>query len=586
MKAIANSLEPKGMEPGLFAHSVRPVTGFGFEQLFSVGNALVSEETTEIEAELLPVAVEDGQALAMMGPVQTEATQFFIGPEALVAQLGGVPEGQTDAAQLVPVKDMPVGAEPVATEALAFDPTIQPADSALLIDTLGTSVVNIEDIATVPAPVPVPGAPTGAKRTDMPPVLPTVDKLAAPTDVLSAAAPVSENVPPVLQADAVLTAQPHAEAAVTHATPALTPDDAPPRIAAEEAQRALHPKPMLPDLMQEDAEGEVLSKRPVILSVMQAEKGGAPGDPAPVIPTETATKPPNVAVSPVAAQLAKASIRGGQPVAPPSGAETVLGDDPNSVALGQPAREQADPYAAGGASSRASLVAGPQAPLAVQLAKTAMQSGKSAGQAASRSAGELPAGSDGTRFDHAQSVSAQTEPQSNNSATSRAPTPGSALPPGLSSAMPMAGILNMRQADWGKQFIAQIERMAATGSQRIELSLRPKNLGEIQISLDLRGDQTHVHIATETAAAARLLGGAEDRLAQMLEQSGYRLSGFSAQENGTGGQQGQNGQQGQQAPRRNRPAMDTAPREEPADASAAGPYSTDRGKSSGINMLA
>ena len=89
--------------------------------------------------------------------------------------------------------------------------------------------------------------------------------------------------------------------------------------------------------------------------------------------------------------------------------------------------------------------------------------------------------------------------------------------------MAPAATLNLRQADWGKQLVGQIERMVANVSQRIELSLRPKNLGEIRVMLDLRGEQTLVHIVTETTAAARLLSGAEDRLAQALDQSGYRL---------------------------------------------------------------
>ena len=43
---------------------------------------------------------------------------------------------------------------------------------------------------------------------------------------------------------------------------------------------------------------------------------------------------------------------------------------------------------------------------------------------------------------------------------------------------------------------------------------------------------------------------------------------------------------GHNAPRRNRPATDTSLRDEPGDASAAGPHGVDRGKAPGINMLA
>lgn len=189
----------------------------------------------------------------------------------------------------------------------------------------------------------------------------------------------------------------------------------------------------------------------------------------------------------------------------------------------------------------------------------------------------------------APKISERAEPVSVAATANCAPVPAQAAAPALPAAVPSAAVLNLRHADWGKQLVSQVERMVANGSQRIEMSLRPKNLGEIQVLIDLRGEQTMVQIVTETAAAARLLGGAEDRLAQMLDQSGYRLSGFSAQEQGSGAQaglQGQQGQQGQSSPRRNRVAGDAAKQEDASEAPAKGPYSAGRGQSAGINMLA
>ena len=151
---------------------------------------------------------------------------------------------------------------------------------------------------------------------------------------------------------------------------------------------------------------------------------------------------------------------------------------------------------------------------------------------------------------------------------------------------PPAAALNLRTADWGDQLIRHIERMVTTGSQRIELSLRPKNLGEIQVMLDMHSNTTTVHLVTETAAAARLLSGAEDRLSQLLDQSGYRLSGFSAQEQGTGAHAGQHGQNGHPAPRRSHPGAGSAKRDDASEATAKSASYSGRGKSTGINMLA
>lgn len=168
----------------------------------------------------------------------------------------------------------------------------------------------------------------------------------------------------------------------------------------------------------------------------------------------------------------------------------------------------------------------------------------------------------------------------------RAPVINAQQPAPFTATLPLSATLNMRQADWGKQLIGHIERTVASGSQRIELSLRPKNLGEIHVLIGMRGEQTTVQIMTETAAAARLLHGGEDRLAQILDQSGYRLSGFSAQEYGSGSLGGQQGQHRHSSSRRNRTLVEAAQREETSEAVATITYQAGRSHGSGINMIA
>lgn len=162
-----------------------------------------------------------------------------------------------------------------------------------------------------------------------------------------------------------------------------------------------------------------------------------------------------------------------------------------------------------------------------------------------------------------------------------------AQPPApLTAALPFSATLNMRQEGWGKQLLGHIERMVASGSQRIELSLRPKNLGEIQVLIGMSGEQTTVQIMTETAAAARLLDGGEDRLAQILDQSGYRLSSFSAHEHGSGTLGGHHGQHRHSSPRRNRTLAESTQREETSEAVSTSTHQAGRSLESGINMIA
>lgn len=223
-----------------------------------------------------------------------------------------------------------------------------------------------------------------------------------------------------------------------------------------------------------------------------------------------------------------------------------------------------------------------EAPVTAQWARIAASDARLAEQTANALAVETAMRAQPPVGEHAHAALERPEPS--GPATAAARSSALTTPP---LPLAFAGLtLNLRQAEWGKQLVGQIERMIKDGSQRMELSLRPKNLGEIRVMLDLRGDRTHVHFLTETAAAARLLSGAEDRLAQTLDQSGYRLSGFSAQEKGAGAQGGQQGQQGQPSARRHRPAGDVTGQANPSEAAAVGTYRADRNQSTGINMLA
>ena len=111
-----------------------------------------------------------------------------------------------------------------------------------------------------------------------------------------------------------------------------------------------------------------------------------------------------------------------------------------------------------------------------------------------------------------------------------------------------AVVLNTRDVQWGQRLVAQIERISSNGEGKLDLSLRPKNLGDMHISLEFKGDETQVRIITETSAASRVLIGAEDRLAQMLDAAGFKLSSLSASsEGGLGQGLGQHTRQKQQS---------------------------------------
>ena len=345
----------------------------------------------------------------------------------------------------------------------------------------------------------------------------------------------------------------------------------------EAAGRPLNPKA---EALQSLDEAKVVSKRAEVVAKI-VDRAIAPSEaPSPSLPVEQAT--PKAALDVAQAKMPIAATL----VAGQKKPETERAGKPQPDALAmQPTKgEQA-------ATPASSAVLGTRPDMmmvanAMQQAKIVVHDHRRADVTDSKPAGEATLGRETAMLDLVRGVVERSEPVVSTHAAPRPTNSAQPVVPAVPPAMAPAATLNMRQADWGKQLVGHIERMAANGSQRIELSLRPKNLGEIRVMLDLRGDQTLVHLVTETTAAARLLSGAEDRLAQVLDQSGYRLSGFSANEQGAGAQSGQQGQQGQPSPRRNRPAIENAKRDEPTEAATTSAYGADRNQSTGINMLA
>lgn len=89
--------------------------------------------------------------------------------------------------------------------------------------------------------------------------------------------------------------------------------------------------------------------------------------------------------------------------------------------------------------------------------------------------------------------------------------------------------LDTRDAAWRERLVTQLLGDTRAGTQSMTLSLRPKSLGDIQLSVDMGGGETTVRIVAETPAAVRLIIANEDLLSNLMEQAGVRLAGLSVQ---------------------------------------------------------
>ena len=87
--------------------------------------------------------------------------------------------------------------------------------------------------------------------------------------------------------------------------------------------------------------------------------------------------------------------------------------------------------------------------------------------------------------------------------------------------------LNMLDKTWGNNLLNKIEKIIKNGEESLEISLKPRNLGKMKITLSLNNDTAKINIITENSSAALLLSEAESKLSQMLENTGLKLSNFS-----------------------------------------------------------
>jgi flagellar hook-length control protein FliK len=591
MKAIVNSIDLKAVEPGLHARSAKPGLGAMFDPLFSMTNTALTDAENPVDEDVALALADDPQATDASWADEGEAgrTNPFAGIfDAQFADIALMPKDTAPSATVVAhpalmtdhlvVETMPlpwtVEAQHIAVPALmvpgqlpgeeqlaealaqsqnmmAQTPQIGDAqmiepDAALAVPTLvpseqGMSAGFADAVQGLPQPTPqvtvedaahadlLASRAMGDLSAPMQQEALQADKARASTTLGNVAETGEAAIDPLAQVPSPLddaeTWPSRAEAAAKMVNRALTPSDMPPRNAT-------------PDLATpQDAPVAAQAKTPILASLIAEQK-----------------KP--------------AVERGAKSPLDPLAMMTVNNDSPSEPAPNAVAATRPDPM---------------MISVTAQQAKIAARDPRLSEAGADKSVGEISRRVEATMLDLAHSAPERSEPVAASTAAARPASVTQPVLPPAPVAMAPAATLNLRQADWGKQLVGHIERMVSNGSQRIELSLRPKNLGEIRVMLDLRGEQTLVHIVTETTAAARLLSGAEDRLAQALDQSGYRLSGFSAQEQGAGAQ---SGQQGQHAPRRNRSALENANREEPSETATGGAYSADRKQSTGINMLA
>ncbi|MBS91764.1 MAG: hypothetical protein CMM95_01745 [Rickettsiales bacterium] len=85
-------------------------------------------------------------------------------------------------------------------------------------------------------------------------------------------------------------------------------------------------------------------------------------------------------------------------------------------------------------------------------------------------------------------------------------------------------ILDLMESSWGDKFAKLLKNTINSGLNRVELYLKPKNLGKINLEVAVRNNKTEIQINAETQEAANLLNENISKITELLEEKNNKFS--------------------------------------------------------------
>ena len=80
--------------------------------------------------------------------------------------------------------------------------------------------------------------------------------------------------------------------------------------------------------------------------------------------------------------------------------------------------------------------------------------------------------------------------------------------------------LPVQNSAWSTEFGERVRWLVTTSTKQAEITLTPRNMGAIEVSISLENDQTNIQINTQNPAARDLVESSIGRLREILDQSG------------------------------------------------------------------
>ena len=74
------------------------------------------------------------------------------------------------------------------------------------------------------------------------------------------------------------------------------------------------------------------------------------------------------------------------------------------------------------------------------------------------------------------------------------------------------------ESSWGDKFAKLVKNTINNGLNRVELYLKPKNLGKISLEVAVKNNKTEIFINAETQEATNLLNENISRMTEVLDE--------------------------------------------------------------------
>ncbi len=87
-------------------------------------------------------------------------------------------------------------------------------------------------------------------------------------------------------------------------------------------------------------------------------------------------------------------------------------------------------------------------------------------------------------------------------------------------------ILNLMESSWGEKFSKMIKNAVTNGLNKVEITLKPKSLGKINLDISVKDNTTKIQINAENIESANILNENLGKLNELIESKNDKFSNF------------------------------------------------------------